>query len=65
MLVWGGLRGAVATALALSLIGRGADYDRIRAIAYGVVLTSIVLQGISIGPVARLVLRGRSASPAA
>jgi CPA1 family monovalent cation:H+ antiporter len=56
LLVWGGLRGAVATALALSLLGRGPAYDRVRALTYGVVLTSILLQGITIGPAARRLL---------
>lgn len=57
LLVWGGLRGAVATALALSLVGRGPAYDRVRAVAYGVVLASILFQGITIGPLARRLLR--------
>lgn len=57
LLVWGGLRGAVATALALSLVGRGDSYDQVRALAYGVVLTSILLQGMTIGPVARALFR--------
>jgi CPA1 family monovalent cation:H+ antiporter len=57
LLVWGGLRGAVATALALSLVGRGGAYEQVRALTYGVVLTSILIQGVTIGPLARLVLR--------
>jgi CPA1 family monovalent cation:H+ antiporter len=57
LLVWRGLRGAVATALALSLIGRGDGYDQVRALTYGVVLTSILLQGATIGPMARTLLR--------
>ncbi len=64
MLVWGGLRGAVATALALSLAGRGDDFEQVRALAYGVVLTSILLQGVTIGPVARLLLRDETHRPA-
>jgi len=63
LLVWGGLRGAVATALALSLVGRGGDFDRVRALAYGVVLASILLQGITIGPVARALLGDEKAQP--
>ncbi len=63
LLVWGGLRGAVATALALSLAGRGSDFERVRALAYGVVLTSIVLQGITIRPVARVLLPEHEARP--
>jgi monovalent cation:H+ antiporter, CPA1 family len=57
LLVWGGLRGAVATALALSLLGRADGYDQVRALAYGVVLTSILVQGVTIGPLARILLR--------
>jgi len=64
LLVWGGLRGAVATALALSLAGRGDRYEQVRALTYGVVLASILLQGVTFGPLARLVLRdGNPASP--
>lgn len=59
LLVWGGLRGAVATALALSLAGAGPQYEQVRALAYGVVLTSILVQGVTIGPLARLLLNGR------
>jgi CPA1 family monovalent cation:H+ antiporter len=57
LLVWGGLRGAVATALALSLSGRGDDYEQVLALTYGVVLTSVLLQGATIGPLARVLLR--------
>lgn len=64
MLVWGGLRGAVATALALSLTARGDGYEQVRALTYGVVLTSILLQGVTIGPLARLVLRDGSPASA-
>ena len=62
LLVWGGLRGAVATALALSLAGRGGDFERVRALAYGVVLASVLFQGITIGPLARLLVRERPAA---
>jgi CPA1 family monovalent cation:H+ antiporter len=61
LLVWGGLRGAVATALALSLAGMGDGYERVRALTYGVVLTSILVQGVTFGPVARLLLHERTA----
>lgn len=65
LLVWGGLRGAVATALALSLVGRGGVYERVGTLAYGVVLTSVLLQGVTVGPVARFLLGDRAADPAA
>jgi len=64
LLVWGGLRGAVAVALALSLVGQGGEYDQVRGLTYGVVLTSILLQGVTIGPVARAVLGGRGTAAA-
>jgi monovalent cation:H+ antiporter, CPA1 family len=64
LLVWGGLRGAVATALALSLAGRGDGYDQVRALTYGVVLASILLQGVTFRPVARFLLRDRNPSSA-
>lgn len=56
LLVWGGLRGAVAVALLLSLVNRGAEFDSVRALAYGVVLLSIVVQGATVGPLARRLL---------
>ena len=56
LLVWGGLRGAVAVALLLSLVNPGADFDAVRALAYGVVLLSIVVQGATVGPLARRLL---------
>jgi monovalent cation:H+ antiporter, CPA1 family len=65
LLVWGGLRGAVATALALSLVGRGDRFDHVRVLAYGVVLTSVLLQGITIGPLARALLRDEGTRPLA
>jgi CPA1 family monovalent cation:H+ antiporter len=47
--VWGGIRGAIAVALALSLPG-GGYFDTLRAVAYGVVLLSLVVQGATIHP---------------
>lgn len=58
LLVWGGLRGAVATALALSLTGAGPAYEQVRTLTYGVVLASILLQGATIGPMAKVLLGG-------
>ena len=56
VLVWSGLRGAVAIALLLSLADRGGEYDVVRALSYGVVLLSIVAQGSTISPVSRRLL---------
>ncbi len=44
---WGGLRGAVALALALSLPFNLADREWIQLMAFGVVLVSLLLQGIT------------------
>lgn len=55
MLVWGGLRGGVSIALALS-INDGPYKDIIIAVTYFVVVFSIVVQGLTIGRVAARVL---------
>jgi CPA1 family monovalent cation:H+ antiporter len=55
ILVWGGLRGGVSIALALS-IDNGPYKQAIIAITYFVVVFSIVVQGLSIGKVANKVL---------
>jgi len=52
VLTWGGLRGGISVALALSL-PKGAERDLIVALTYVVVLFSILGQGLSIGWVAR------------
>ena len=49
ILTWGGLRGGVSVALALSL-PLGEERDLLLSLTYIVVLTSILLQGLSIGP---------------
>lgn len=48
IMTWGGLRGGISIALALSLDGPNRDF--IVAITYGVVLFSIMVQGLTIGP---------------
>jgi len=55
VLVWGGLRGGVSIALALSLPG-GEYKDLLLEITYFVVVFSIVFQGLTIGKVANKVL---------
>lgn len=52
VLTWGGLRGGISVALALSLPA-GAQRDTVVALTYGVVVFSIFVQGLSIGRVAR------------
>jgi CPA1 family monovalent cation:H+ antiporter len=56
LIVWSGLRGAIAVALALSLTETNPQFDSVRALVYGVVLLSILLQGSTVGPLARLLL---------
>ena len=55
MMTWGGLRGGISIALALSL---GADMHRdlILTITYIIVIFSIIVQGLTIGKVAKAVL---------
>lgn len=55
ILVWGGLRGGVSIALALS-IDNGPYKNDILAITYFVVVFSIIVQGLSIGRVASKIL---------
>jgi CPA1 family monovalent cation:H+ antiporter len=56
LLVGGGLRGAIAVALVLSLTDAGPRFDEVRALVYGVTLITIVLQGVAIGPLTRALL---------
>ena len=55
LIVWSGLRGAVAVALALSLSGPG-GLDDVRALVFGVALISILAQGLTVGAAARRLL---------
>jgi len=57
LMVWSGIRGAVAIALALSLSEQGgAQFAELRTLVYGVALISIVVQGITVAPVSRLLI---------
>jgi monovalent cation:H+ antiporter, CPA1 family len=53
LLVWGGLRGALALALALSLPPHTPEREAIVAVAFAVVAFSIFAQGLSIAPLLR------------
>lgn len=52
VLTWGGLRGGISVALALSLPS-GAERDVVLALTYAVVVFSILVQGLSIAKVVR------------
>jgi len=56
ILVWGGLRGGISVALALSL-PEGESRDLVLFITYVVVVFSIVVQGLTIGPFIRRMTR--------
>jgi CPA1 family monovalent cation:H+ antiporter len=55
ILTWGGLRGGLSVAMALSL-PEGPSKAPILTIAYGIVVFSIVVQGLTLAPLARRVL---------
>jgi CPA1 family monovalent cation:H+ antiporter len=61
-LSWGGLRGGISVARALSLPS-GAERDTVLALTYGVVVFSILGQGMSIGAITQRAL-GRAAGKA-
>ncbi len=52
IMTWGGLRGGISVALALSL-PLGAEREIILAVTYLIVVLSITLQGLTIGPLIR------------
>jgi len=54
VIVWGGLRGALALALALSLDKNFPERSRILDLTFGVVVFSILVQGLTIKPLLRL-----------
>jgi len=57
MLTWGGLRGAISVALALSLPA-GPERDAILTITYIVVIFSILVQGLTVGKLAKRLTGG-------
>lgn len=61
MTFWGGLRGALSVALALSVAGHPTIDSRVSVIAYGMVVLSLIIQGGLLLPVARLLGLSRDA----
>jgi CPA1 family monovalent cation:H+ antiporter len=59
ILTWGGLRGGLSVAMALSL-PEGPNKAAILTITYGIVVFSIVVQGLTLERAARRALAGRS-----
>lgn len=59
LLTWGGLRGGISVALALSL-PEGPERDLILAVTYAVVIFSIAVQGLTIAPLVRSSIRGQA-----
>jgi len=57
VLTWGGVRGGISVALALSLPA-GPERDTVLALTYCVVVFSILVQGMTVGKLARRVSRG-------
>ena len=52
VLTWGGLRGGISVALAFS-VAPGPSRDTVLALTYGVVIFSVLVQGLTLGKVAR------------
>ncbi len=59
VLTWGGLRGGISVALALSLPA-GAERDALVVVTYVVVAFSIIVQGLSFGPLLKRLYRSES-----
>ncbi|NTU82437.1 MAG: Na+/H+ antiporter [Chloroflexales bacterium] len=53
VLFWGGLRGAIGLALVLSLPASFADRELLRVMTYGVVLFTLLIQGVTMNPLLR------------
>ena len=59
IMTWGGLRGGISIALALSLSG-SMNRDLFLTVTYAVVIFSIVVQGLTVGPLARKLIGSES-----
>lgn len=60
ILTWGGIKGGISVALALSL-PPGAERDLLLAVTYLAVCFSVLVQGLSVGPLVGRLLREREA----
>jgi CPA1 family monovalent cation:H+ antiporter len=63
VIVWGGLRGALALALALSLPATFPYREQILDLTFGVVIFSIVVQGLTIKPLLKLLKLANGHNP--
>ena len=61
IMTWGGLRGGISIALALQMTP-GMNRDLFLTVTYGVVIFSIIVQGLSIGPLARHLVGDQTAT---
>jgi monovalent cation:H+ antiporter, CPA1 family len=53
VLVWGGLKGALALALAIGLPDRFPFRDQVVVVTFGVVAFSVIVQGLTVPPLLR------------
>ncbi len=63
IMTWGGLRGGISIALALSL-PEEMNRDLILTVTYGVVVFSIIVQGLTVGPLAKRLIGDHTSRPA-
>ena len=62
IMTWGGLRGGISIALALSLTNE-MNRDLFLTVTYGVVIFSIIVQGLSVGKLAKSLIGIESDEP--
>jgi CPA1 family monovalent cation:H+ antiporter len=53
VLTWGGLRGALSMVLALALADDFPERSRVVTVTFGVVILSILVNGLTVGPILR------------
>jgi CPA1 family monovalent cation:H+ antiporter len=63
LLTWAGLRGGISVALALSIPASVAGREVILTMTYVVVVFSIVVQGLTVAPLARRLIAGAATGP--